>query len=297
MTWTIAALYKFVALDDLPTLQKEIKEACDAVGVCGTLLLAPEGVNGTIAGENDAIPHVIKFLDEKADVLKGEVKYSYAENRPFKRLKVRLKKEIITMRQPDVDPTKDVGTYVEPKDWNALLEDPEIVVLDTRNDYETAVGTFKGAVDPETKIFTQFADYVEKHLSPEKNKKVAMYCTGGIRCEKASSYMLSKGFEEVYHLKGGILKYLEDVPQEESLWEGSCFVFDRRVAVNHGLEESPHLICYGCRYPLEPEDTAHEKYEEGVSCHHCKDKLTDEQLRSFRMRHAQLQAEKQAKSA
>lgn len=297
MSWKIAALYKFVSLTDLPALQKDIREFADARGICGTLLIAPEGVNGTIAGEGKAIPEIIDYLNEKADILNGEVKYSYAENRPFKRLKVRLKKEIITMRQPEADPSKKVGTYVSPKEWNSIISDPEIVVLDTRNDYETAVGMFKGAVDPNTKIFTQFADYVEKHLDPQKNKKVAMYCTGGIRCEKASSYMLSKGFEEVYHLKGGILQYLEDVPQEESLWEGSCFVFDRRVAVDHGLEESPHLICYGCRYPLEPEDTQHEKYEEGVSCHHCKDRLTEEQIRAFRMRHAQLQAEKQKKAS
>ena len=260
MNWTIAALYRFVEINDTPAMQKRVREACEARGICGTLLLAPEGVNGTIAGQGEAIPEIIALLNEWLEVEKGEVKYSYAKNRPFKRLKVRLKKEIITMRQPEANPTKQVGTYVSPEEWNAIISDPDVVTIDTRNDYETAVGTFKGAIDPKTKIFTEFADYVEKNLSPEKNKKVAMYCTGGIRCEKASSYMLSQGFEEVYHLKGGILQYLEDVPQEESLWEGSCFVFDRRVAVDHGLAESPHLICYGCRYPLNPEDTAHEKY-------------------------------------
>lgn len=294
MNWTIAALYRFVEINDTPAMQKRVREACEARGICGTLLLAPEGVNGTIAGQGEAIPEIIALLNEWLEVEKGEVKYSYAKNRPFKRLKVRLKKEIITMRQPEANPTKQVGTYVSPEEWNAIISDPDVVTIDTRNDYETAVGTFKGAIDPKTKIFTEFADYVEKNLSPEKNKKVAMYCTGGIRCEKASSYMLSQGFEEVYHLKGGILQYLEDVPQEESLWEGSCFVFDRRVAVDHGLAESPHLICYGCRYPLNPEDTAHEKYEEGVSCHHCRDRLTEEQIHSFRMRQSQLVAEKKA---
>ena len=294
MNWTIAALYRFVEITDTPAMQKRVREACEARGICGTLLLAPEGVNGTIAGQGEAIPEIIALLDDWLEVSKGEVKYSYAENRPFKRLKVRLKKEIITMRQPEANPTKRVGKYVTPEEWNALITDPDVVTIDTRNDYETAVGTFKGAIDPKTKIFTEFADYVEKNLSPEKNKKVAMYCTGGIRCEKASSYMLSQGFEEVYHLKGGILQYLEDVPQEDSLWEGSCFVFDRRVAVDHGLAESPHLICYGCRYPLNPEDTSHEKYEEGVSCHHCRDRLTEAQIHSFRMRQSQLIAEKKA---
>lgn len=287
--WKVVALYRFVKIDDTAKLQKIIKDSCIELGICGTLLLAPEGINGTIAGHPDRLPKIVDLLETLLEISKGEVKYSQADHKPFRHMKVRLKKEIVTLRQPHVDPTTQVGTYVEPKDWNALISDPEIVNIDTRNNYETAIGTFKGAVDPDTDVFTEFADYVEKNLDPKKNKKVAMFCTGGIRCEKASSYMLSKGFEEVYHLKGGILKYLEEVPEEESLWEGSCFLFDRRVGVEHGLKESAHLLCYGCRYPLEPADLELDSFEKGVSCKHCIDDLTPEKARAFRMRHQQFQ--------
>ncbi len=287
--WKIVALYRFVEIKDTVHLQKTIKDACLELSICGTLLLAPEGINGTIAGPSDSIPKIVELLETLLEISKGEVKYSEADHKPFRHMKVRLKKEIVTLRQPQVDPTKSVGTYVDPKDWNDLVNDPDMVMLDTRNKYETAIGTFKGATDPETDVFTEFAGYVEKNLDPKKNKKVAMFCTGGIRCEKASSYMLSKGFEEVYHLKGGILQYLEDVPEEESLWEGSCFLFDRRVGVEHGLKESAHLLCYGCRYPLEEADLELESYEKGVSCKHCIDDLTPEKARAFRMRHQQFQ--------
>lgn len=287
--WKIAALYRFVEIDDTVRLQKIIKDACVELGICGTLLLAPEGINGTIAGNEDKIPEIIALLDTLLEINKGEVKYSDADHKPFRHMKVRLKKEIVTLRQPNVNPSKQAGTYVEPKDWNALISDPDIINIDTRNNYETAIGTFKGATDPDTDVFTEFADYVEKNLDPAKNKKVAMFCTGGIRCEKASSYMLSKGFEEVYHLKGGILKYLEEVPEEESLWEGTCFLFDRRVGVEHGLKESAHLLCYGCRYPLDEADLELDSYEKGVSCKHCIDNLTPEKARAFRMRHQQFQ--------
>ena len=269
--------------------QKLIKDKCVELGICGTLLLAPEGVNGTIAGHPDQLPEIVSLLDKLLGVNSGEIKYSEADHKPFRHMKVRLKKEIITMRQPDVDPTETVGQYVEAKDWNDLMNDPEVITLDTRNNYETAIGTFKGAIDPNTDVFTEFAEYVENNLDPQKHKKVAMYCTGGIRCEKASSFMLNKGFEEVYHLKGGILQYLEDIPKEDSLWEGSCFLFDRRVGVEHGLKESPHLLCYGCRYPLEPADLELDSYEKGVSCKHCIDDLTPEKARAFRMRHQQFQ--------
>ncbi len=288
-SWDVVALYRFVTIEDPTKIQKMIKTACTELGICGTLLVAPEGINGTIAGAPDKLPHIVEHLETLLKISQGEVKYSTASHKPFRHMKVRLKKEIVTMRQPDIDPTQTVGTYVEPKDWNALINDPDIIMLDTRNSYETAIGIFKGAIDPDTKVFTEFADYVEKNLDPKKHKKVAMYCTGGIRCEKASSYMLHKGFEEVYHLKGGILKYLEDMPEEESLWEGSCFLFDRRVGVEHGLKESPHLLCYGCRYPLEQEDTHLPSYEKGVSCKHCIDTLTPEKARAFRMRHQQFQ--------
>jgi len=261
---------------------------CDTHDICGTLLIAPEGINGTLAGQGDAIPTLIDFLDEVAGVKSGELKYSSAEERPFRRVKVRLKKEIITMKAPEADPTKQVGTYVAPADWNEIISDPDVTLVDTRNTYETAVGIFEGAIDPQIESFTEFKDYVHENMDPKKQKKVAMFCTGGIRCEKASSYMLAHGFEEVYHLQGGILKYLEEVPAEESKWEGDCFVFDRRVAVGQNLEESPYQICYGCRFPLSTEDLKADSYEAGVSCPHCIDKMTPERERSLRMRHQQM---------
>jgi UPF0176 protein len=292
LPWTVAALYRFVALEDLPQsleeLQKQIKDVCDAQNICGTLLIAPEGINGTIAGQGDAINVIVDLLDEIGGIKQGELKYSSAAERPFRRIKVRLKKEIITMKAPEANPTKQVGTYVTPENWNDLMSDPDVTLIDTRNDYETAVGIFKGAIDPNIETFTEFKDYVATKMDPAKQKKVAMFCTGGIRCEKASSYMLAHGFEEVYHLQGGILKYLEDVPAEQSQWEGDCFVFDRRVAVGQDLTESPYQICYGCRFPLSPDDLKAESYEKGVSCPHCIDKLTPERARSFRMRHDQM---------
>lgn len=286
--WIVAALYRFVTLEDLPALQAEVKAVCDDNDICGTLLLAPEGINGTIAGQGEGIENIINFLDEKAGVKSGELKYSSAEDRPFRRIKVRLKKEIITMKAPEADPNQQVGQYVTAADWNDLISDPDVTLIDTRNKYETAVGIFKGAIDPEIDTFTEFKDFVEEKMDPEKQKKVAMFCTGGIRCEKASSYMLAHGFEEVYHLQGGILKYLETVSTDESQWDGDCFVFDRRVAVGHGLEESPYQICYGCRFPLSEEDVKSASYEKGVSCPHCIDTLTAEKAHAFRMRHEQM---------
>lgn len=286
--WTVAALYRFVALKGLPDLQNKIRAVCDANDICGTLLIAPEGINGTISGPHKGIDNILACLEEIAEISKGEVKFSSAEERPFRRMKVRLKKEIVTLKAPEADPTKQVGTYIEPQDWNDLIADPDVTLIDTRNDYETAVGIFEGAINPDIETFTEFKDYVHENMDPKKQKKVAMFCTGGIRCEKASSYMLAHGFEEVYHLKGGILKYLEDVPAEESKWEGDCFVFDRRVAVGQDLEESPYQLCYGCRFPLSPDDLKSEHYEKGVSCPHCVDKLTPERIRAFRMRHEQM---------
>ena len=286
--WTVAALYRFVTLKDLPRLQKRIKTLCDEQDICGTLLIAPEGINGTVAGQSDAIPTLIDLLDDIAGVRAGELKYSSAAERPFRRIKVRLKKEIITMKAPEANPNDQVGTYVKPADWNALINDPEVTLVDTRNTYETAVGIFDGAIDPKIETFTEFKDYVSENMDPTKQKKVAMFCTGGIRCEKASSYMMAHGFEEVYHLQGGILKYLEEVPAQDSKWQGDCFVFDRRVAVGQDLVEAPYQLCYGCRFPLTTEDVQSESYEKGVSCPHCIDKLTDEKARSFRMRHEQM---------
>ncbi len=294
-TWKVAALYRFVALENLPTLQAEIKAKCVELDICGTLLLAPEGINGTIAGRGDTLVEIIALLDTKAGVTQGELKYSSAQERPFRHMKVRLKKEIVTLKAPEADPTKLVGTYVKPEDWNALVADPDVTLIDTRNNYETAVGIFDGAIDPQIETFTEFKDYVHDNMDPSKQKKVAMFCTGGIRCEKASSYMLAHGFEEVYHLQGGILKYLEEVPAEESKWNGDCFVFDRRVAVGQDLEETPYELCYGCRYPLSAEDMESAHFEKGVSCPHCIDKMTPERERSFRMRHEQFEARKAEK--
>ena len=289
MNWKVAALYYFTALDRLPERQAETKAFCLDHNICGTLLLAPEGINGTIAGAPGDLDKVMAFLDEKYDVMRGEVKFSTADEKPFQRMKVRVKKEIVTLRAPEADPTKQVGTYLEPAQWNELLDDPEVVLIDTRNVYETKIGMFKGAVDPQTQSFTGFKDYVSENLNPEKHKKVAMYCTGGIRCEKASSYMIAHGFEEVYHLKGGILKYLETIPADQSKWEGSCFVFDKRIGIDHGLQESAHKMCFGCRAPLEPEDLKHESYEPGVCCPHCAAALSPERAEGLRMRHRQME--------
>jgi UPF0176 protein len=293
--WTVAALYRFIALEDLQALQASIKAVCDANGIFGTLLLAPEGINGTIAAPSEAgMTALIDHLDTTCGVRLGELKYSQASEQPFRRMKVRLKKEIITMKAPEADPTKLVGQYVAPQDWNQLIARDDVTLVDTRNDYETAVGIFKGAIDPNIQTFTQFKQWVADNMDPAKHKKVAMFCTGGIRCEKASAYMLAHGFEEVYHLKGGILKYLEEVPADQSKWDGGCFVFDRRVAVGHGLEESPYDMCYGCRYPLTEEDKLKPSYEEGVSCHYCADKLSSGKAEALRMRHRQIKSQEHA---
>lgn len=293
--WTVCALYRFVQINDLPGLQAEIKRLCETHSVCGTILLAPEGINGTIAAPSEEDMSVlVEFLDKHLGVRQGELKYSSASDKPFERLKVRLKREIITMRQPHIDPVNKVGTYVEPKDWNAIISDPEVLVLDTRNDYETQLGIFKNAVDPDIKIFTEFADYVKKELDPQKHKKIAMFCTGGIRCEKASSYMLAEGFPEVYHLKGGILKYLEEVPPEDSLWEGECFVFDKRVGLKHGLQEGEMDTCYGCRASLTEEDLQSPLYEAGVTCSACHATTDEKKKASRRMRHHHRMQKKKA---
>ncbi|WP_414471592.1 rhodanese-related sulfurtransferase [Microvirga sp. M2] len=243
MTYKVAALYQFVALPDFREIRDPLHAVCADHGIRGTLLLAGEGINGTVAGTEEGIDALIAELREGA-LFRGrldnlELKFSTASEMPFKRMKVRLKKEIVTLGDPQTDPTRQVGTYVSPSDWNALIADPEVILLDTRNDFEVAMGTFEGAVDPRIGTFSQFKEFVRKELDPARHRKVAMFCTGGIRCEKASSYMLGQGFEEVYHLKGGILKYLEDVPEAESRWSGGCFVFDERVSLGHGLAERP----------------------------------------------------------
>jgi UPF0176 protein len=234
-------------------MQRPLLSYCQVQGIKGTILLAAEGINGTIAGSRQAIDAVLGFLQADPRFADLEHKESQADFPPFDRLKVRLKKEIVTLGIPEVDPNEQVGTYVHPRDWNELINDPDVVVIDTRNDYEVDIGTFKGAKNPHTDSFRQFPDYVRRHLNPTQHKKVAMFCTGGIRCEKASSYLLSQGFQEVYHLKGGILKYLEEVPPEISHWQGECFVFDQRVAVKHGLEEGTHILCHSCGHPIAEE--------------------------------------------
>lgn len=289
----VAALYKFVTLEDYQEIQPRLLAACQEAGIKGTLLLSLEGINGTVAGSREGIDAVLGYLRQDPRLADLEWKESFCVANPFYRMKVRLKKEIVTLGIPGVDPNKVVGTYVEPKDWNALISDPDVIVLDTRNDYEYEIGTFKGAIDPQTETFRQFPQYVKENLDPKKNKKVAMFCTGGIRCEKASAYMLQEGFEEVYHLKGGILKYLETVPQDQSLWEGDCFVFDGRVGVTHGLGESGYDQCFGCRHPITQEEKESEKYVMGVCCPKCFDKTSAQQKKRFADRQRQIQLAKE----
>jgi UPF0176 protein len=230
--YVVAAFYHFTELADYQTLRTPLKDFCDAHQLKGTILLAKEGINSTIAGSREAIDALLAYLRSDPRLHNLEHKESFCQGVPFQKMKVRLKKEIVTLGVPDIDPRHRVGTYVEPKDWNALIADPDVILIDTRNNYEVEFGTFKGAVNPNLETFGQFPHYVQEQLSPEKNQKVAMFCTGGIRCEKASAYMLSQGFSEVYHLKGGILKYIEEVPTEESIWEGECFVFDDRISID-----------------------------------------------------------------
>ncbi|WP_279481495.1 rhodanese-related sulfurtransferase [Aureimonas sp. SK2] len=288
MTWTIAALYRFVSIADPVGLRQSLLDLCSRHGVCGTILIATEGVNGTVAGSQEAIDAVLDLLDRKVEIRKGEVKFSRSVDKPFGRLRVRVRPEIITMRAPEADPTRQVGAYVEPADWNALIADPETLVLDTRNGYETRVGTFEGAVDPGIDSFTQFKDFATRELDPSRHRTIAMFCTGGIRCEKASSYLLAHGFSDVRHLKGGILKYLETVPEEESLWRGDCYVFDNRTAVGAAVREADWLACFGCGSPLSPADRADATFEAGVSCPHCSDRLNPERRERLRRRHAQM---------
>jgi UPF0176 protein len=284
----IAALYQFAPLDDYESLREPILEICQSSEVKGTLLLAAEGINGTVAGSREGVDTLLFYL--RSDVRLNELthKESYEDTQPFYRMKVRLKQEIVTLGQPGVNPNVIVGTYVEPKDWNAIIEDPDVVLVDTRNDYEVEIGTFKGALDPKTESFTEFPDYVKGQLDPAKHKKVAMFCTGGIRCEKASSYMLQQGFEEVYHLKGGILRYLEEIPEQESTWEGECFVFDERVSVNHQLEPGEYELCRGCRNPILDGYRESPLFEQNICCPRCHHTLTPEKRASLSERAKQV---------
>ena len=296
MSWTVITFYKFVQLDDFEAMGEPLKELCRTHDIKGTILLALEGINATVAGTDDALGILLTHLKHDPRLVDLTHKTSYADEQPFARMKVKLKKEIVTLGQPEVSPTKQVGTYVDPQDWNQVIADPDVVLVDTRNIYEVDIGTFQGAVNPHTESFREFPDYAAEQLDPAKHKKVAMFCTGGIRCEKASSYLMNQGFEEVYHLKGGILKYLEEVPPEESLWEGECFVFDERVTVQHGLEPGSYIMCRACGQPISEMDTQSPHYEPGISCPHCYDKLTADQRRRFEERTKQRQLEKQRQS-
>lgn len=287
-TITICALYKFVRLDAFKALREPLTEKMLSVEVKGTLLLAAEGINGTIAGPQSGIDAVLSFLAQQPSLDNIVHKESYAQENPFHRTKVKLKKEIVTMGVEGLDPLQVVGTYVKPKDWNALISDPEVLLVDTRNDYEVEIGTFENAVNPNTESFREFPEYVAKNLDKNKHKKVAMFCTGGIRCEKSTAYMKEQGFDEVYHLEGGILKYLEEVPSSDTMWQGECFVFDGRVAVNHDLEQGQYDQCYACRFPLTEAEKASEHYIEGVSCHRCHDKVTEAQRNRYAERQRQI---------
>jgi len=290
--YAICALYKFTRLDDFEDIQVPLKSFLESLGVRGTLLLAREGINGTISGAKDSIEKVLDYLQSDGRFLELEYKYSYSKKPPFKRLKVKLKQEIVTMGLSEIDPNKSVGTYVKPKDWNNLINDPDVILIDTRNNYEYEIGSFKGAINPNTETFREFPSFTKNSLKQYQDKKIAMFCTGGIRCEKSTAYLKSEGFENVFHLHGGILKYLEEVKEEESLWEGECFVFDDRVAVKHNLEQGKYDQCHACRFPITEEDTKHPHYEKGASCPRCYGTKNLEQVGRYREREKQVQLAK-----
>lgn len=287
-----SALYKFVALDQLPELQGLLRQRCEALGIKGTLLLAPEGINGTVAGSAQAVADLLRTLRSVPGLHDLQDKQAPARAMPFHRLKVRIKREIVTLRVPEVDPTRQAGTYVKPADWNALITEPGVVLVDVRNDYEVALGSFEGAVNPHTRSFSELPDWVAAQRQPggvlHGQPKVAMFCTGGIRCEKSTAFMRLQGFDEVYHLEGGILKYLETVPPEASRWQGECFVFDERVSVGHGVQPGAARLCRACRHPLTEADCASPQFQEGVSCPHCHDHTTPEQKAAYAERHRQV---------
>ena len=286
----VAALYKFVEINNLLSLKDNLYKICEENNIMGTILIADEGINGTISGKDNQIKQTISSLlsDERFSNL--EIKYSSTDRQPFHRMKVRLKKEIVTIGLPEINPNKKVGTYVKPEDWNDLISDPNVIVIDTRNKYETKIGSFQNALDPETSSFREFPDWVKKFKNSKENsnKKIAMFCTGGIRCEKASSLMKEEGFEDVYHLQGGILKYLETIDKENSLWNGECFVFDQRVCLTDELEVGSYKMCFACRMPITEEEMQNEKYIEGISCIYCYDKTTEEKKERFGSRQKQI---------
>ena len=283
----IAALYRFVRLDDFESLRQPLLKVMLDNEVRGTLLLASEGINGTVAGPRAGIDALLDFLRNDDRLCDFDCKFSYADEMPFFRSRVKLKREIVTMGVEGIDPV-NAGTYVDPADWNALISDPEVTLIDTRNDYEYAIGSFEHAINPKTNSFRDFPAYVDRELDPEKQRKVAMFCTGGIRCEKATAYLREKGFDEVYHLKGGILNYLAQVPESDTLWHGECFVFDNRVSVDHALERGSYDQCHACRLPITEADKQSEKYQPGVSCPACYDEKSDTERKRYREREKQV---------
>jgi len=290
--FTVCALYQFVRLDDFEAFRTPLRELMVELEVKGTILLALEGLNGTISGSKASIDGVIQFLQDDGRFDNLEIKFSHSEATPFKRLKVKLKKEIVTLGVEHVNPLSSVGTYIAPQDWNALISDPDVVLIDTRNNYEYEIGSFKGAINPNTETFREFPTYTKDNLEQYRGKKVAMFCTGGIRCEKSTAYLKSQGFDTVYHLHGGILKYLEEVDEDQSLWEGECFVFDDRVAVKHNLEQGQYDQCHACRYPITDEDKQHPHYEKGISCPRCHGSRSETQISRYRERERQIQLAK-----
>ena len=288
----ICALYKFTRLDDFEEIQLPLRSFLDSLSVKGTLLLAREGINGTISGTKVSLEKVLDYLQSDPRFLDLEFKFSYSKKIPFKRLKVKLKKEIVTMGLTEIDPTHSAGTYVKPKDWNELINDPDVVLIDTRNNYEYEIGSFKGAINPNTETFREFPSFTKNTLEQYRDKKIAMFCTGGIRCEKSTAYLKSEGFKNVFHLQGGILKYLEEVNEDESLWEGECFVFDDRVAVKHNLEQGQYDQCHACRFPITEEDTMHPHYEKGASCPRCYGTKNSSQMSRYREREKQVKLAK-----
>jgi UPF0176 protein len=288
----VAALYHFVILDNFRELRQPLLNIMLKNQVKGTLLLAREGINGTIAGSQVSIDNLLDWIRSDIRLHDVRCKFSYDNESPFYRSRVKLKKEIVTMGIEGIDPRQSVGTYIKPGDWNALISDPEVTLVDTRNAYESAIGTFKSALVPETDSFREFPKYVAENLDPVKHRKVAMFCTGGIRCEKSTALLKQRGFDEVYHLQGGILKYLEEVPESESLWQGECFVFDNRVSVTHALEKGSYDQCHACRLPITDMDKQNEKYQQGVSCPACYDRKTEQERNRYREREKQVQLAK-----
>lgn len=285
----VSALYHFVRLENPESLKDPLLTFLKEHSIRGTLILATEGINGTVSGSREAIDALYQWFNTHPQLKDVKSKESYHDEQPFYRTKVKLKKEIVTMGVEGIDPNRVVGTYVKPKDWNDLISDPDVVLIDTRNDYEYDVGSFENAVNPNTDSFREFPDYVAEHLDPTRHKKVAMFCTGGIRCEKSTAYLKEQGFDEVYHLEGGILKYLEEVPQDESMWQGECFVFDYRVTVGHELKVGEYELCHACRRPLSPSDREHPHFQAGLSCHQCYGDLTEKQLQRFAERQKQVE--------